>query len=114
MDDFGTCGIAARKRREEIDELLSGTFNSVLRIEERLFGHEVSLTGDRGVSFCLGGEGRKLGDLEFEIRDPGGRGLLGSEGGGDVVVGIRHGGEGKKYGNERNCEDPAHAAAEGV
>lgn len=36
---MGECGsidaLAARRRRDEVDELLSSTFNSILRIEER-------------------------------------------------------------------------------
>ncbi|CVH77142.1 DNA-binding transcriptional repressor MarR [Coriobacteriaceae bacterium CHKCI002] len=35
MDELIAGADASRRRREELDELLSGTFNSILRIEER-------------------------------------------------------------------------------
>ena len=35
MEGMGEGSSASRKRREEIDGLLSGTFNSILRIEEK-------------------------------------------------------------------------------
>ena len=35
MDELIAGTDASRRRREELDELLSGTFNSILRIEER-------------------------------------------------------------------------------
>ena len=35
MDGSNETASASQRRREEIDDLLSGTFNSILRIEER-------------------------------------------------------------------------------
>ena len=35
MDGSNETASASQRRREEIDDLLSGTFNSILRIEEQ-------------------------------------------------------------------------------
>ena len=42
MDELIAGADASRRRREELDELLSGTFNSILRIEERTLDNRLT------------------------------------------------------------------------